>query len=51
VGTESFILNDYTRLIGQGAAVDTRFGVHIKVTINANGVLVVDRFRTRDTCG
>ena len=51
MGTESFILNDYTRLIGQGSAVDTRFGVQIKVTINANGLLVVDRFRTRDTCG
>jgi hypothetical protein len=37
VGTVSFILNDFTRLIGQGGAVDARVAVQIKVTINANG--------------
>lgn len=51
VGTVSFILNDYTRLIGQGTAVDARFAVQNKVTINANGTVTVDRFVVRDTCG
>jgi hypothetical protein len=51
VGTVSFILNDYTRLIGQGGAVDTRFAVQTKVTINANGEIIVDRFVVRDACG
>jgi hypothetical protein len=49
IGTESFILNDYTRLIRQGRAVDARFAVKIKITINAKGVVTVDRFVTRDT--
>ncbi len=50
-GAVSFILNDYTRLIGQGGAVDTRFAVQIKVTINANGEATVDRLVVRDACG
>jgi hypothetical protein len=28
-----------------------RFGVQIKVTINANGDLIVDRLVVRDACG
>lgn len=50
-GAVSFILNDYARLIGQGQAVNSRFAVQIKVTINANGQVTVDRFVVRDACG
>jgi hypothetical protein len=50
VGTVSFTRNDNTRLIGQGGAVDARLAVQIKVTINSNGQVVVDRFRALDTC-
>ena len=50
-GAVSFILNDFTRLIGQGRAVDTRFAIRIKVTINADGETIVDRVVTRSTCG
>jgi hypothetical protein len=50
-GATSFILNDYSRLIGQGRAVDARFAVRVKVTISATGVVVVDRLVVRDTCG
>lgn len=50
-GATSFILNDYSRLIGQGRAVDARFAVQIKVTITATGEVVVDRLVVRDTCG
>lgn len=50
-GAVSFILNDYTRLIGQGGAANFRFATQIKVTINAVGVATVDRLVVRATCG
>ncbi len=50
-GAVAFILNDYTRLIGQGGAVNARFAIKIKVTVNAVGVVTVDRLVIRDTCG
>jgi hypothetical protein len=49
--TVSFTLNDYTRMIGQGSAVNLRLAAQIKVTINARGVVTVDRFRVRAICG
>jgi hypothetical protein len=49
-GTVSFTLNDHARLIGQGAAVNLRLATQIKVTINAQGTVTVDRFRARAIC-
>jgi hypothetical protein len=49
--TVSFILNDNTRLIGQGGAANARFAVRIKMTINANGEVTVDKLAVHDTCG
>ena len=51
VGAESFTLNDYARLIGQGGAVNTRVGVQVKITVNANGTVTVDRLTGRALCG
>jgi hypothetical protein len=50
-GATSFIRNDYTRLIGQGRAVNARFAVQIKITVTAKGNVVVDRLVVRDACG
>jgi hypothetical protein len=50
-GATSFILNDYTRLIGQGRATDVRFAVQNKITITAKGRVVVDRLVVRSACG
>lgn len=50
-GARSFLLNDYARLIGQGAAANLRVAVQIKVTINARGEVRVDRFRVTEACG
>ncbi len=50
-GTVSTILNDYTRLIGQGGALNARLAVRIKLTVNANGKVVVDKLVVRDACG
>jgi hypothetical protein len=50
-GAVSFILNDYARMIGQGGAVNFRFAVKIKLTVNAAGVVTVDRLVARDACG
>ena len=49
-GSLTFTLNDYTRLIGRGSAVNTRVATQIKVTINGQGVVKVDRFRARAIC-
>jgi hypothetical protein len=46
----SFILNDNTRLVGAGGAPNASFAVQIKVTVNGNGIVTVDRLRVRDTC-
>ncbi|MGH7580570.1 MAG: hypothetical protein ACREM9_10395 [Gemmatimonadales bacterium] len=50
-GAVSFTLNDNARLIGQGRAANFRAAVRIKLTINAAGVVAVDRFVARVTCG
>jgi hypothetical protein len=50
-GAFSFILNDYSRLIGQGRAIDVRLHVQNKITVTATGQVVVDRFVVRDACG
>ncbi len=50
-GGVSFILNDYTRLIGQGGATNLRFHVQNKLTVTAKGTVVVDRLVVRDVCG
>jgi hypothetical protein len=49
-GPASFVLNDHTRLIGQGGAPNADFHIQMKVTVNAKGVVVVDRTVVRDTC-
>ncbi|RPJ63939.1 MAG: hypothetical protein EHM24_23690 [Acidobacteria bacterium] len=49
-GQTSFILNDNTRLIGQGGAPNAVFHLRIKVTVNARGVVTVNRFVVRDDC-
>ena len=46
----TFTLNDRTRLIGQGAAVNTVVATQIKVTVNGQGNVTVDRFRALAVC-
>src|SRR3954469_10824241 len=43
-GPASFVLNDNTRLVGQARAPNAVFHVQIKLTVNAKGVVTVDRF-------
>jgi hypothetical protein len=50
-GTVSFTLNDNTRLIGQGRALNLQLAVQNKVTITATGRVVVDRLVVRSACG
>jgi hypothetical protein len=50
-GAFTFIRNDYTRLIGQGGALNAGLAVQVKITVNANGELVVDKLVVRDACG
>lgn len=49
-GRLTFTLNDRARLIGQGAAVNTVVAIQIKVTVNAQGNVTVDRFRALAVC-
>jgi hypothetical protein len=49
-GRGTFTLNDRTRLIGQGAAVNTVLATQIKVTVNGQGNVTVDRFRALAIC-
>lgn len=49
-GRGTFTLNDRTRLIGQGAAVNTVVATQIKVTVNGQGNVTVDRFRALAVC-
>jgi hypothetical protein len=49
-GATSFVLNDITRLIGQGGAPNAKVHVLVKVTVNAKGVITVDRDHVRATC-
>jgi hypothetical protein len=48
--TFTFILNDYTRLIGQGGALDLRLAVQNKITVTPAGTIVVDRLVVRAVC-
>jgi hypothetical protein len=49
-GRLTFTLNDRTRRIGQGAAVNTVVATQIKVTVNGQGNVTVDRFRALAVC-
>jgi hypothetical protein len=49
--TVSFILNDYSRLVGQGGAIDQRLALQNKITITPTGTVVVDRVVVRSACG
>jgi hypothetical protein len=49
--TGTFTLNDKARLIGQGSAVNTEIATRIKITVNAQGGVTVDRFVARARCG
>jgi len=49
-GRGTFTLNDRTRLIGQGAAVNTVVATQIKVTVNGQGNVTVERFRALAVC-
>jgi hypothetical protein len=51
LGTFSFTLNDYTRLIGQGGALNLQLAVQQKVTITRAGQVTVDRLVAREVCG
>jgi hypothetical protein len=50
-GAFSFTQNDKARLIGQGSAVNTVVALQIKGTLNAQGVVTVDRITATSTCG
>lgn len=50
-GSGTFTLNDRTRLIGQGSAVNMVLATQIQVTVNARGVATVDRFQAVAVCG
>ena len=50
-GAALFILNDYSRLIGQGGAIDQRLHIQNKITVSANGTVAVDRLVVRSLCG
>ncbi len=49
-GAGSFILNDDSRLIGQGRAPNAKLHVRTKVTVNANGVFTVDETVVTESC-
>lgn len=50
VGGESRVLNDFTRLIGQGGAPNISLQVQGKFTARPNGTVVVNRFEAKDAC-
>jgi hypothetical protein len=47
---QTSVLNDFTRLIGQGGAPNISAHVRAKLTVRPNGTVVVDRFDVKDTC-
>ena len=47
---ETAVLNDFTRLIGQGGAPNVSVHVRAKFTARPNGTVVVNRFEVKDTC-
>lgn len=49
-GTLVFILNDYSRLIGQGRAIESRLAVQQKITVTPTGNVTVDRVVVRAIC-
>ena len=49
-GGRTFTLNDRARLIGQGGAVNMVVATQIKVTVNGQGNVTVDRFRALGIC-
>jgi hypothetical protein len=50
-GTVSFTLNDYSRLVGQGSAVNTGVVFQVKLTVTAGGMVTVDRVTASSRCG
>jgi hypothetical protein len=50
VGAETFVLNDHTRLIGQGGAPNIVLHVRAKLTVRPDGTVVLDRFNVIDSC-
>lgn len=50
-GAQTFTLNDKSRLIGQGPVPNLDIVTHIKLTVNAQGAVTVDRFTARARCG
>jgi hypothetical protein len=50
-GTVSFTVNDNSRLIGQGSAVNMDLATQIKTTVTATGNVTVDRFSATARCG
>ena len=50
VGTGTIILNDHIRFVGRGRAADARLALQIKLTINAQGVVIQDRVVAREIC-
>ena len=49
-GRGSFTLNDRTRLIGQGEAVNLVVATQAKITVNGRGNVTVDHFRALAIC-
>jgi hypothetical protein len=47
---ETRVLNDFTRLVGQGGAPNVSVHVRAKLTALPNGTVVVNRFDVKDTC-
>jgi len=47
---EAAVLNDFTRLIGQGGAPNISVHVRAKITVRPNGTVVINRFDVTDTC-
>ena len=50
VGAVTFVLNDFTRLIGQGGAPNIVAHIRVKVTVRPDGTVVVDRLNIIDSC-
>jgi hypothetical protein len=50
-GAVSFTQNDYARLIGRGSAVNTVVRFQVKITVNGQGVVTVERITARSRCG
>lgn len=50
-GAVSFTQNDYARLVGQGSAVNTVVRFQVKITVNGQGVVTLERITAQSRCG